>query len=426
MRGRANELPIQVVVIAPPDGLDQPWIDGLGSERGIEVLARVAVLKRGIEAVEQLQPNVLVIDRDVEEIEDTLHEIYPIAPNTLCVAVQPNQDMAAIRRLVAAGARDVVAKPLQAKDLAASIRQVVQMDAARRERAGLPPPGAERQGPRNCKVVVVMGPKGGTGTTTVATNVAVALKQVTGKEVVLADFSLQMGDVAVLLNVWSKHTLHDLAIHYQTLDDSFLERVLVRHSSGVRVLQAPGHPEQAGDIGSTQLTAIVRLLQARFDYVVVDCWSFLDEITESLALSADQLLLVTTPEVAALKNTKQAIDYFSRRGVSGNQMALVLNRFPSVKGITLKDIQDHLGRPIQANLPSDGEAMIFAANKGTPVIQSHPNSWVAQSFRKLAVWLAGDKVETITTAPDGKGARAAGKKDGEPAKRRFGLRKSSR
>ncbi|HSH82916.1 MAG TPA: hypothetical protein VLA19_30660, partial [Herpetosiphonaceae bacterium] len=141
MRNRANELPIQVVVIAPPDGLDQPWIDGLGSERGIEVLARVAVLKRGIEAVEQLQPNVLVIDRDVEEIEDTLHEIYPIAPNTLCVAVQPSQDMAAIRRLIAAGARDVVAKPLQAKELAASMRQVVQMDAARRERAGLPPPG---------------------------------------------------------------------------------------------------------------------------------------------------------------------------------------------------------------------------------------------------------------------------------------------
>ena len=327
--------------------------------------------------------------------------------------------MAAVRRLVAAGARDILAKPLQPKDMVASLRQVVQMEAVRRERVGLPTLQAERQGKQAGKVIVVMGAKGGVGTTTIATNVALALKQVSGKDVVLADFSLQFGDVAALLNVWSKHTLHDLAIHYQTLDDALLDRVLTAHGSGVKLLQAPAQPEQAGDIQGAQVTAIVKQLRARFAYVVIDCWSFLDEITETLMGLADQVLLVTTPEVPALKNSKRALDYFAKHGLQSERVAVVLNRYPSVKGITVQEVQEHLGHPIKANLPSDGPAVTYAVNKGVPFVQSQPKSWVAQSCFKLAGWLAGEQVATLSEAPSEQaGAKAA-------PKRRFSLRRAS-
>jgi pilus assembly protein CpaE len=102
---------------------------------------------------------------------------------------------------------------------------------------------------------------------------------------------------------------------------------------------------------------------------------------------------------------------------------LVLNRFPSVKGVTLQDIQQHLRHPIQANLPSDGPAVTYAANKGVPVVQSHPQSWVAQSFLRLAAWLAGDKVETITHEPSAKQMPVIGSAPSGPL-RRFGLLKS--
>jgi pilus assembly protein CpaE len=390
---------VRVVVIAPADGLDQEWISGLQSDPGVNVLARVGVLQRGIEAVQQLQPNIVVIDRAVEQIEETLRAIDAVAPLTLCVAVLAQQDMASVRRLVTAGARDILIKPLHHRELVASLRQVIAAEEGRRQRAGQPSLLVQHQRSKRGKVIVVMGPKGGVGSTTVATNLAIALKHVGGSDVALADFSLQFGDVAVLLNLWSKHTLHDLSVHYDTLDDSLLDRVLVPHASGVKVLLAPGEPEAAADMNGQRAKAIVQALRSRFGYVVIDCWSFLDEITETLMANADQVLLVTTPEVPALKNTKQALEYFTRHGVHRDNMALVLNRFPSVKGVTLQDIQQHLRHPIQANLPSDGPAVTYAANKGVPVVHSHPQSWVAQSFLKLAAWIAGDTVETITTGP---------------------------
>lgn len=404
---------IRIVIIAPVDGLDQDWIESLQSDPGVHVQARVGVLQRGIETVQHLQPNVLLIDRTIEEIEETIQAVYATSPDTLCIAVLPQQDMASVRRLVSAGARDILIKPLQQREILASIRQVVQMEDARRSRVGQPSVLAKyQQRTQGSKVIVVMGPKGGVGSTTVATNLAVALRRVSGREVALADFSLQFGDVAVLLNLWSKHTLHDLAVHYTTLDDGLLERVLVPHESGIKVLLAPTEPELTADMSGKQVSAIVEALRNKFSYVVIDCWSFMDEITETLMTSADQVLLVTTPEVPALKNTKQALEYFTRHGVHRDRVSLVLNRFPSVKGVTLKDIQQHLRHPIQANLPSDGPAVTYAANKGVPVLLSHPQSWVAQSFLKLAAWVAGDKVQTISYEAPG-AAKPAEQKQSE-------------
>ncbi len=417
---------IRIVIIAPVDGLDQDWIEALQSDSGVHVLARVGVLQRGIETIQHLQPNVVLIDRAIEEIEETIQSVYATAPETLCVAVLPQQDMMAVRRLVSAGARDILIKPLHQRELLASIRQVVQMEDARRQRAGQPSMLA-RQDQRaiGSKVIVVMGPKGGVGSTTVATNLAIALKRISARDVVLADFSLQFGDVAVLLNLWSRHTLHDLAVHYTTLDEGLLDRVLVTHESGVRVLLAPMEPELTADMSGKHVAAIVDALRAKFGYVVIDCWSFMDEITETLMTVADQVLLVTTPEVPALKNTKQALEYFTRHGVQRDRVALVLNRFPSVKGVTLQDIQQHLRHPIQANLPSDGPAVTYAANKGVPVIQSHPQSWVAQSFLKLAAWVAGDNVQTISYTPATPKPGEARHEEQKPTRWRLGLRKPS-
>lgn len=420
MFGRSKDPAIRVVIIAPADGLEQPWIAALAADTGVDVVAKVGVLQRGVETVQELRPVAVVIDRAIGEIEETLHQIYAVAPQTLAVAVLPQQGMDEMRRMVTAGARDVVAKPLTGPEVVASLRRVVRAEDERRQRAQLPSLLAQPTQAQAGQVVVVMGPKGGVGTTTVATNLAVALRQVTGESVALVDLSLQFGDVAVLLNVWSKHSVHDLAAHHEALDDTLLDRVLVTHGSGVKVLQAPPEPDMAADVSGEQVAAIVNALRARFAYVVVDCWSFVDEITETLAANADRLLLVTTPEVPALKNTKHALAYFVGHGVQRENISLVLNRFPSVKGITLKDIQEHLRHPIQANLPSDGQAVTYAANKGVPVVQSYPKSWVAQSFLRLAAWIGGDKVKTISEAPfvEERQAPAA-----QPAKRRFALRR---
>jgi pilus assembly protein CpaE len=392
---------IRVVVITSPDQLDQEWINRLAREAEIESVDRVGALTAGVSLVQQNRPDLVIVDRDLEQTETAIRQIFTSVPSTLCIAVVAQADVATLRRLVAAGARDVISRPVAHTDLMAGIHSVLQTERDRRSRALVPDPSLPNARGRG-KLIVLTSPKGGVGTTTIATNLAVALRQLSSGRVVLADFGLQFGDVGVQLNMWSRHTLQDLLAHVDDLDDAMLQPVLQSHSSGIQVLLAPNTPEVAGEISEHQIEAILDALLARSMFVVCDTWSFLDEVTETLLGKADEVLVVTTPEVPALKNTKYFLEYMNQQGLSNGRVTLVLNRFPSVNGIALQDVQKHLKHPVGANIPSEGQFVTHSVNRGIPVVASHPQSWVAQSLFKLAAHISGDEVSTISLMNPGK------------------------
>ena len=384
----------RVVVITAPDQLDQEWINRLTREPDIESVERVGLLNVGIDLVKQSRPDVVVFDRSLEQTENGIRQIFTSLPSTICVGIVAQGNMAILRRLVTAGARDVVARPVPYQDLISSIRNAMATETDRRANALVV---TERGGtPTRGKLVVITSPKGGVGTTTVATNLAIGLRQISNTRVALADFGLQFGDVGVLMNIWARNTMQELFTHSNDIDDTMLNGLLQQHSSGVQVLLAPNTPEAAGELDSEILNTILDRLLERFNYVVCDTWSFLDEITETLLSRADEVLVVTTPEVPALKNTKAFLEHIDAQHLVHGRITLVLNRFPSVNGISLQDVQKHLRHPVGANIPSEGQFVTHAVNRGIPVVASHPQSWVAQSLLKLAAYVTGDDVSTIS------------------------------
>jgi pilus assembly protein CpaE len=243
----------------------------------------------------------------------------------------------------------------------------------------------------------------------------VALRQVAGAPVALVDCSLQFGDVGVHMNLRSKYSLLDLA-GAGDIDDAMLARVLCEHGSGVQVLLAPGEPDAAAHVDGATVSAVINKLRARYSYVVVDTWSFLDEVTETLLRMADEVLLVATPELPTLRNTKRLIEYTQRHQLATGHVLIVLNRFPSVEGISLDDVQQHLRHPVAANIPSEGMAVTQSINRGVPLVISHPKGWAAQNILRLAARLAGDEVGTIALSAD-EARRASGAK----AERKAGI-----
>jgi pilus assembly protein CpaE len=390
---------IHIVVITAPERLEQEWITRLSNEADVERVERVGVFTAGMELVQQSRPDVVIVDRDLDQAEAGIRQIFTSIPGSPCIALVAQPDMAVLRRLVAVGARDVLGKPVQHNELMNSIRSVLATEADRRTRS-LVPFGAEVDTHGRGKLVIVISPKGGVGTTTIATNIAVGLRQMSGGRVALADFGLQFGDIGVHLNLWSKHTLQDLLSHVEDIDDAMLGQVLQQHSSGIQVMLAPNEPGVAGEITSTQLEAILDSLLERHTYVVADTWSFLDEVAETLLRRADEVLVVTTPEVPSLKNAKHFLEFLRQQDLAHGRITLVLNRFPSVDGISLQDVQQHLRHPVGANIPSEGQLVTHSVNRGIPVVLSHPQSWAAQSLLKLAAHVAGDKVSTISLTPD--------------------------
>lgn len=393
----ANNAAIRVVVVTVPERLDQEWISRLAAEPEIARVDRVAATTAGVDLIQQTRPDLVIVDRDADQAEQMVRQVFTSLPTTICIAIIARVDTSILRRLVAVGARDVLGRPLQYAELIQSIRSLLATETDRRSRALIAFDG-DRPRARG-RLVVVISPKGGSGTTTIATNLAVGLRQVSASRVLLADCCLQFGDAGVHLNLWSKHTLVDLIDHLDDLDDAMISSVVQQHSSGTHVLLAPNTPDAAGDITGEQLSRVIDALLDRFSYVIADTWSFLDEVTATLVSRADDVLVVTTPEVPSLKNVKRFLEFIQREGLVHGKITLVINRFPSVDGIALDDVKQHLRHPIGANIPSEGRLVTHSVNRGIPVVLTHPESWVGQSLLKLAAHVAGEQVATLTLAP---------------------------
>jgi pilus assembly protein CpaE len=414
------EQTLRVVVITTPDQIDQDWIGKLAAEPQIGFLERVAVLNTGMELVQQTRPDLVVVDRPLNEAEPFIRQIFTSLPATICIAVAPQPDLPIVRRLMLAGARDVLARPVRPADLIASLRGVMAVEHDRRTRQ---PTGAAADGALRGrgKCVVVISPKGGAGTTMVASNLAVVLRQISSGRVALADFGLQFGHVGTHLNLFSRRTLQDLIEKADEIDDAMLAAVMQQHGSGIHALLAPNTPDVAGEITAEQIGLVLDALLSRYSYVVADTWCVLDEVTMTLLARADEVLVVTTPEIPALKNVKYFLDYLRQHELTNARIGIVLNRFPSVDGVSLEDVQQHLKQPVGANIPSAGQLVTYSVNRGVPVVLSHPQSWVSQSLRKLAAYVAGEQSSAISLAPEKGKGRLRANGAGQPRRGLFGL-----
>lgn len=397
----ATNRSLRIVVITSPERVDEEWISRLATEPDVGRVERVGVLAHGIDLVQQTRPDLVIVDRDLEQAEACVRQIFTSLPTTLCISLVAQADVSVVRRMMTAGARDVLTRPLRYAELMKSIRSTIAMEMDRRSRAVVSLGDEGRPFGRG-KLVVVISPKGGAGTTTIATNLAVALRQMSSGRVALADFGLQFGHAGVLLNIFSRHTLEDLIDKPEEVDDAMLSTVMQQHSSGVHILLAPESPDIAARITEDQLAIVIDRLTERYSYVVADTWCVLDEATLSLLGRADEVLVVTTPEVPSLKNVKFLLEYIRRHNFTTGRISIVLNRFPSVDGISLEDVQQHLRHPVSANIPSAGQLVTYSVNRGIPVVVSHPQSWVAQSFRRLAANIAGEQTNPLTTRPEDK------------------------
>jgi pilus assembly protein CpaE len=216
-----------------------------------------------------------------------------------------------------------------------------------------------------------------------------------GGSVALLDGSFQFGDVPVVLNIHSRADITSLVRHAEDLETELLMETLVSHSSGISVLSAPSQLEEAGAIDPQAMTAILRALQRQFEYVVIDAWPFLDENTLAMLEMSDRILLVITPEMPALRETRLFLEVTDALDYPPSKLLLVLNRAMSAFGIDAADIEENIRYKIAVNIPSDGRLVTRSLNRGVPLIVSDPQSQVARAIVRLASLLIDGTRETV-------------------------------
>ncbi len=385
----------------------------IGFEPDMEVAGAAAGGQEAVNLAKKERPHVILMDINMPDMDgitatEIISNTVPESP-IIMMSVQGEQDY--LRRSMLAGAREFLVKPFSADELINSIRHVHELEKVRRTRYApaqqASAPGAPAAPARETgKVITFFSPKGGVGRTTIATNLAVALHQTTGKPVVLVDGSLPFGDIAVILNMSPKaKTIADLIGSFDQSDADVVESILVQHSTGIKVMLAPPTPESTELISGANIKHIIEILRERYAYIVVDTWPSFQEQVITMLDVADVILTLMTLEITSLKNVRVFMEIAEKLGYDENKVQLVANRNDSSGGIKASDVEASLGRKIPHTIVSDGRTLVLAVNRGVPFVTSNRDSQVSKDIFALAAKLAGDATEAAAPAGTGKQAK---------------------
>jgi pilus assembly protein CpaE len=234
------------------------------------------------------------------------------------------------------------------------------------------------------KVITLYSPKGGTGCTTLAVNLAIAL-HTEDTRAVLVDANLQYGDVAMFFNEQGKNTILDIAPRVDELDADVMEEVMIKHeASGIHILAAPQRPEQGDRISVQQFSKVLEFLRQIYSYILVDTASTLNDVILSAIDNSDAIVLVTTQEIPAIKNARLFLDLLQTMGVDRSHLLFVMNKFDKRIGITPERISENLKEKIGAVIPLDERIVIPAVNRGVPFMLDNRSQPVARGIFALA------------------------------------------
>lgn len=315
----------------------------------------------------------------------------------LCVAA--SDDVEERIGFLEAGADDVVARPFDGREVEARVEALLLRFQRSRELAPVvSADGLTLAKPR--RTVAVYSPKGGVGTTTIATNIAVAAAQRRMDRVVLIDLDLQFGSVATHLNLEPKQTLADVVRDTQALrEPELLRSYATRHDSGLHVLAAPPSPETSELISPDHVSHILGTLLEGYDAIVVDAGSVLDERALRVFEAAETIVLPVHPEMSALKAVHGLLDYLNETGSIGGKATFVLNNMFAREVLKPRDIESALGTRISIDLPYDSFLYLKAVNEGVPVVLGAPRSPAAEHLVKLSATAFGSDGFTVPDQP---------------------------
>lgn len=306
-------------------------------------------------------------------------------------------------RYLEAGADDVIGRPYDGRELEARVEALV-VRLQRTQGASFAPGQSTDVAPGERRTVAVFSPKGGVGTTTIATNLAVVAAIRRPEQVLLIDLDLQFGGVSIHLDLSPRQTVIDVSRDEQALDDADLLRgYATRHDSGLHVLAGPATPEQTELVNHEHLARLLHTSAQAYESVVVDAGSILDERSLTILDWADRVVVPFQPEIPALKAVHSLLDYLNSVGDVASKSTFVLNNAFARQGLRMRDIEVALGTKVAIELPYDSLAYLNAANEGIPVVIGAPRSAAAVRLGSLAEAVFGDEPSPVEPAPAPKG-----------------------
>jgi pilus assembly protein CpaE len=290
-----------------------------------------------------------------------------------------------ILQAMQAGVTEFVSKPIDTNHLADALERVLRKTGRK----------AERRATKPGELFMVFSAKGGTGSTTVAANLATELHRLSRKRTLLVDLDLELGESALIMGVEPKFSVVDLMRNFHRVDSRLLASYIERHETGVEILSAPYQPADYEAVSADRVKQVLQFLKQHFDYIVVDSPKTFTPATMGAFEEADRVYLVTTADIPSLRNLTRSIQLvrsFGRKKPD-DWLRLLVNRFDPNQVVTTAEIEKTLDMEVFWTLRNDYKAVMNSINTGRPVV-SDAKSAFAKDIRALASKLTDTQIDT--------------------------------
>jgi pilus assembly protein CpaE len=370
--------PIRTLVGLDKDVTRELVQAALPVDSAVQVVGLVEGLEASWSTLQETPTDLLVVavagysDRALFLIDGAVKQ----QPDRPVVVLSEGSTNGFVQRVFEAGADDFVSLPESPEHVGFTLEKAM---ARKRSSTAL-------TGVALAPMIVVLGPKGGTGKTITTANLAVSLAK-KGHKVAVVDLDLQFGDVGLALGLTPDKTIYDLVKSGGSIDAEKVDAYLVAHSSGARVLMAPTRPDHASVVTVEFLREVYATLRSTHDYVIVDTPpGFTPEVIASID-SSSAVCVVGTLDSLSLKNTKLGLETLELMGYSQDRIHLVLNRAGTRVGITEQDVASIIGRKPDVLVPSDRDIPRLV-NQGIPIVLDKEKSEAARALNALAAIIA--------------------------------------
>jgi pilus assembly protein CpaE len=314
---------------------------------------------------------VFVLPGDPRAGLPTLRETRNTLPHVRVLALGPATDPKLILETLKQGADEFLDRESAEPELSSALDRYRSLHIRREE------------GPKAGRVIALLAPSGGSGSSTLAASISTVLAQEHG-DCGLIDLRLGVGDLAAMFDLRPVRTLADLCEHVTRLDQSLFEQFLVRHASGVWLLAAPSQTADLSRVTSKGVRRALALARVRFSHVVVDMGNFLTGEQIEALWQADWVLLILRLDYTSVRNTRRMIDAMTELGIARERMRLVVNGLGQRRQLDVNEAETAVGLKVHHHVPYDAAAVNAAINSGVPVALQGRFRRITRSIKALA------------------------------------------
>jgi len=349
----------------------------------LNLIEKEVTSKNLLQVIAETQPDVILLDFEFQHNPfDLMDKIASEYPTCAVVVILPESEMVNSDRVVLSGARAFILYPYRSDNLVSTIKRVMELMVRNHQTNSSQTPILDIY-IKSKNTFTVFSPKGGAGTTTVASNLAISLHQTLKEDVLLIDGKHLFGHVALYLNLHTDNSINNLITHAGMLDQRLIKQVVIRHISGIYVLPSPNSITEAQGIKPENLFKVIQSLQEVFPNIIIDGGNNLNENTVTYMDSSDKILVVLNPDLASMRDVRQFMEISAILAYPKDKTLLILNLTSRKADVRKEEIENILKMKIFGKIPADENLALSSLNEGVPILLKSPRHPISKAFSDI-------------------------------------------